>query len=244
MLARNRPVVGVTCDLLPVREGESKLTVYDRYAQALHESGATAVLLPPDPRRVEDQLDLVDGLLLPGGDDLDPKLWGGSPTAAYVPSDPRRTEHEMALALAGIERDMPFLGVCLGAQLLNVACGGSLRCDLETGGVKHLDEGLLLGLRHDVDVMKGSLLARALGMPDGGRLSVNSAHKNAPDGLGGPLRASAFAMDGIIEAVEHRDRSFVVGVQWHAEHGMASDPVGAHLFRAFVEACARRAGLR
>lgn len=236
--------MGITCDFLPVRDGEAKLTVFDRYATALHEAGATAVLLPPDPKRVDDQIALVDGLLLPGGDDLDPSLWGGSRTSTFVPSDPRRTEYEMALAMVAIERDLPVLGVCLGAQLLNVACGGSLRAELEGGDVKHLDEGQLLTLRHDVDVMKGSLLARALGMPEGGRLSVNSAHKNAPDGLGGPMRASAFATDGIIEAVEHRDRSFVVGVQWHAEHGAPADAASVHLFRAFVEACARRAGLR
>jgi putative glutamine amidotransferase len=241
---RAHPVVGVTCDFLPVREGEAKLTVFERYSVALHEAGATAVFLPPDPRRVEDQIAFVDGLLLPGGDDLDPTLWGGSRSAAFVPSDPRRTEYEMALAMVAIERDLPVLGVCLGAQLLNVACGGSLRADLEGGSVPHLDESKLLELRHDVDVMKGSLLARALGMPEGGRLSVNSAHKNAPDGLGGPLRASAIALDGIIEAVEHRDRSFVLGVQWHAEHGAGKDAASSHLFKSFVEACARRAGLR
>ena len=91
--------------------------------------------------------------------------------------------------------------------------------------------------------MKGSILARAVGMPEGGRLSVNSAHHNAPDGLGGSLRASALALDGVIEAVEHRERSFVVGVQWHAEADAATDPASAALMRSFVEACARRGRL-
>lgn len=240
MKRRDRPLVGITCDFLPVREGEVKLTLYQRYAQAVHDAGALVVLLPPEASQAQEHASLVDGVLLPGGDDLDPALWGGSPGEGFVASDPRRTEYEMELALSVIERDMPLLGICLGAQLVNVALGGSLRSALAPS---HLDAERLLGLRHDVDVMKGSLLARALGMPEGGTLSVNSAHRNAPDGLGGPLRASAFSSDGIIEAVEHRDRSFVLGVQWHAEHGAASDSASAHLFRAFVEACARRAGL-
>lgn len=244
MKRRGRPVVGVTCDFLPARDGEFKLTVYARYARALKDAGALAVFLPPEGDSVDEQLALVDGVLLPGGDDLDPALWGGERTPAYTPSDPRRTEYEMSLTLLAIEQDMPLLGVCLGAQLLNVACGGSLRADLPVGSVVHLDDAKHLGLRHEVDVMKGSLLAKAMGMPDGGRAAVNSSHRNAPDGLGDHLRASAFADDGIIEAIEHRDRSFVLGVQWHAEADAASDPRSAHLFRFFVEACARRAGLR
>ena len=68
---------------------------------------------------------------LPGGDDLDPALWGGKPSTCYEPSDPRRTKYELDLTLAAIQRDKPLLGICLGAQLLNVACGGSLRCDLD-----------------------------------------------------------------------------------------------------------------
>lgn len=240
MRARTRPLIGITCDFLPVREGEVKLTVYERYARAVDAAGALAVMLPPLPQLAPEHCEMVDGILLPGGDDLDPALWGGSPGEGHVASDPRRTEYEMALALSAIERDVPLLGICLGAQLLNVALGGSLRTDV---GGRHLDSERLLALRHDVDVMKGSLLARALGMPAGGTLSVNSAHRNAPDGLGGPLRASAFSSDGIIEAVEHRDRSFVLGVQWHAEHGASGDPASAHLFRSFVEAAARRGGL-
>jgi len=241
---RTRPLVGITCDFLDAAPGEVKYTAYARYVRAVREAGASAVLLPPEPSDAALHLDLVDGILLPGGKDIDPAHWGGVAGPNFEPSDERRTEYELALTLASIERDTPFLGICLGAQLLNVACGGSLRSDLSSGSVVHADESRGLALRHDVDVMKGSVLARSLGLPDGGRVSVNSAHRNAPDGLGGHLRASAMTADGLIEGVEHREQDFCVGVQWHPEADAATDDASRHLFRAFIEACARRGRLR
>lgn len=235
-MSQRRPLVGVTCDFLPVRD-ETKFTSYARYVDALRGAGALAILLPPSVPDVAAHLELVDGVVFTGGDDLDPALWGGTPGAGHLASDPRRTEYEMALALAAMDGERPVLGICLGAQLLNVASGGSLRCDLPAVGVKHLDESLGTRLRHDVDVMKGSLLARSVGLPDGGRLSVNSVHKNAPDGLGEKLRASALSVDGVIEAVEHRDLAFCLGVQWHPEADVATEPASRHLFASFVEAC-------
>ena len=232
----DRPVVGITCDFVPTRN-ETRYATYARYVEAVHRAGALPLILPPSPEDVERQLDIVDGVLLTGGDDLDPALWGGAPGAGFCPSDPRRTEYEMALALAAMERDRPLLGVCLGAQLLNVAAGGSLRSELGPAAPAHRDDAKGLGLRHDVDVMKGSLLARCLRRPEGGRISVNSKHRNAPDGLGEHFRASALAPDGIIEAIEHRDLAFCLGVQWHPEGDAATDAASAGLFAAFAEAC-------
>jgi putative glutamine amidotransferase len=166
------------------------------------------------------------------------------PTLADVPAQ-LALEYEMSLALAAMDSDSPMLGVCLGAQLINVASGGSLRDDLPLADVAHRDEAQGLSLRHDVDVMKDSLLARALGLPRGGRISVNSSHHNAPDGLGEKLRACALAPDGVIEAVEHRDLTFCLGVQWHPEADAASNPASLGLFASLALACsARRAAHR
>lgn len=243
-MRNRRPVIGVTCDFLLVRGG-TKFTTRERYVDALQRAGALPILLPPTLADVPAQLALVDGLLLTGGDDLDPALWGGMPGPEYVPSDPRRTEYEMSLALAAMDADRPMLGICLGSQLLNVASGGSLRADLPVGEVVHLDDGLGLELRHDVDVMKDSLLARALGLVGGGRVSVNSSHRNAPDGLGEKLRACALASDGVIEAVEHRDLAFCLGVQWHPEADVSSNAGSLGLFSSLVQACvAGRAAAR
>ena len=235
-MRNGRPIVGLTCDFLEARGG-TKFTARERYVIAIQRAGALPVLLPPTIADIPSQLALVDGLVLTGGDDLDPALWGGTPGPRYVPSDPRRTEYEMSLALAAMDADRPLLGICLGAQLMNVASGGSLRDDLPVGGVQHRDDAVGLNLRHEVDLMKDSILARAMGMPGGGRVSVNSSHRNAPDGLGEKLRACALAPDGVIEAVEHRDLAFCVGVQWHPEADVGTTPGSLGLFTSLVEAC-------
>ena len=234
-----RPIVGVTMDFLPVAAGKIKYTLYERYHLALRGVGAMVVALPPEPAAIDEQLALVSAVLLPGGDDLAPSLWGEEPAEGHVASDPRRTEHEMALVRACMARDVPLFGICLGAQTLNVACGGSLhQCFAEPA--RHIDEGLGLELRHDVAIAPDTLLARALGMPEGGRVVVNSSHRCAPNALGRDLVASAVAEDGVIEAIEHPGLAFCLGVQWHAEAGAAQDPVSRALLGAFVQAAAGR----
>lgn len=232
-----RPVVGVTPDFLRARAW-TKYTVYDRYVEALRAAGALPVLLAPDVADVEDQLRLVGGVLLPGGDDLDPALWGETPAASHVASDGRRTSYELALARRCLTDDVPFLGICLGMQLLNVACGGTLVQELPPGPVRHHDPALDLALRHDVVLEPDTVLARAVGRPAGGRLSVNSFHRQAPRVLGRHLVACARADDAVIEAIEHADRRFCVGVQWHPDVDAAEDEAARALLGAFVGACA------
>jgi putative glutamine amidotransferase len=233
----SRPRVGITCDFLAVRE-QFKLTVYERYAQALAAAGAVPLILPARPEDVDAQLAVADGVLLTGGDDLDPTLWGGTTGPHHLPSNPRRTAYELALARAAMDRDVPFLGICLGAQLLNVARGGSLRTDLHG---THVDDEAGLTHRHDVDVVAGTLLSRVLGLPGGGRMSVNSSHHDAPQRLGAGLVAAAIAPDGVVEAVEEPTRTFCLGVQWHPEGDFEGDAASRAIFGAFVEACERAA---
>jgi putative glutamine amidotransferase len=228
--------VGVTPDFLPARR-RTKYTVYDRYLRALRAGGALPVVLEPEPTEVAEQLELVDGLLLPGGDDLDPSLWGEPVSGRYEPSDPRRTAYELALVEGALDRDLPLLGICLGLQTINVALGGSVVQDLPPGGVRHQDRGLGLELRHDVLVEAGSLLARALGRPEGGAVSVNSYHHQAPARPGRGLRVGARATDGVIEGLESAERTFCLGVQWHPDADHERDPGSASLFASFVAAC-------
>ena len=155
-----RPVVGLSPDFLPAR-GWSKYTVYDRYLRALRRAGALPVVLEPEPTEIAAQLELVDGLVLPGGDDLHPSLWGEAPDARFEPSDPRRTAYELALVRAALDADVPLLGICLGLQTLNVALGGSVVQDLPPGPVRHQDPDGDLALRHELELAAGSRLAAA-----------------------------------------------------------------------------------
>jgi gamma-glutamyl-gamma-aminobutyrate hydrolase PuuD len=230
-----KPLVGVAPDFLPAR-GWTKLTVYDLYLRALREAGAISVVLEPEAAQIPEQLALVDGIVLPGGDDLDPALWGEEPHERHDPSDPRRTCYELALSAACVAGDVPFLGICLGMQTLNVALGGSVIQDLDQEAVRHQDLEDDLDLRHDVEVEAGSLLAACLTSGAGGAISVNSYHHQAPGRLGTGLAVSARAPDGVIEALEHPGLRYCLGVQWHPD----ADPGSAPIFSAFVEACAAR----
>lgn len=229
----SRPVVGLGPDFLPAR-GWTKYTVYDRYFRALRRAGALPVLLEPEPAEIPEQLALVDGVLLPGGDDLDPALWGEPVAARFDPSDPRRSAYELALVRACLDRDVPFLGICLGLQTLNVALGGSVVQDLPREPVLHQDPEGDLALRHELELAAGSRLAAALGRPGGGTVSVNSYHHQAPGRPGEGLVVTGRASDGVVEALEHPGRRFCLGVQWHPD----ADERDLAIFEAFVAACA------
>ena len=231
-LSPSRPVVGLSPDFLPARRW-TKYTVYDRYATALRQAGALPIVLEPDASSIPEQLALVDGLLLPGGDDLDPALWGEASLDCLEPSDPRRSAYELGLARAAIAADRPLLGICLGLQTLNVACGGSVVQDLPPSAVRHLDREADLALRHDLELTPGSRLAEAFGRPEGGTISVNSFHHQAPGRIGEGLVVAGRAPDGVVEALEHATARFCLGVQWHPD----ADERDAVLFRAFVRAC-------
>lgn len=224
-------LIGVTADVLPVRH-RRKYTAYHTYVEALRAAGALAVVLPPDdPDRAVEVLDALDGLLLPGGDDLHPRHWGEEEVhPAAVLSAEERSLYEIALVRTAVERELPLLGICLGCQTLNVALGGTVE--------QHLDPALGHGAGeggsaesnvHEVFLEEGSRLRQVAGSP---RARVNSGHHQAVGRLGRALRVAARAPDGTIEAIEGTGASFLLGVQWHPEE-RASDPLSRAIFRQF-----------
>jgi putative glutamine amidotransferase len=213
--------------------------VADTYVRALQETGAVAVVLPVDPRAPAELLDRIDGLLLIGGADLDPRLYGQEPSSALEESYPARDEFEIALTHMAIERGLPLLGICRGMQLLNVARGGTLLQELadENGVSTHRRiVGAFEGNEHEIELDPGSLAERAIGES----LHVGRCHHHqAIDRLGAGLRISGRAReDGVPEAIESADGSWVLGVQWHPE---AADK--RQLFHAFAEAAGNRGQL-
>jgi putative glutamine amidotransferase len=201
------------------------------YAVAVQRAGGLALILPPDPRAAAEPdrlLDILDGLLLAGGCDIDPATYGASPHPETKGTHPPRDAFEVALAHRALERDMPVLGVCRGMQLLNVAGGGTLHQHLPDV-VGHDEHRHTPGsyADHEVRLREGSLTARVVGAPE---TAVKSHHHQAPDRLGEGIVATGWdARDGAVEAVELPDRSFAVGVLWHPEEDEAS-----HVIATFV----------
>jgi putative glutamine amidotransferase len=238
----DRPVIGVCTALERARWGvwdQSAVLLSRSYVDAVQRAGGFAVMLAPDPQLVQEPgeaLQLIDGLLLAGGADLDPACYGQEAHAQTQDTVPERDAFEIALARAAIERDVPVLGICRGMQLLNVALGGTL--------IQHLPEhfghqehrrvsGSFDGSDHDVDVLDGTLAMRVIGHA---HHATKSHHHQGVDRVGEGLRVSATSpFDDLIEAIELPERSFVLGVQWHPEADPHSRVIAA-LVRAAVRA--------
>ena len=210
----------------PMREMALGLT----YPQAVARRGGVPVVIPPfaSDREMHALLPRLDGLVIAGGPDIHPSLYGQEPSDKLGPTEPMLDGSEIALVRLALEQRMPILGICRGMQALNVARGGTLIQDLPDH--RQTEPGRTAV--HGVRVEPKSLLSAALGATE---TRVNSFHHQAVDQLGVGLRPVAWAEDGLVEGVEATDRDWVVGVQWHAE-GLV-DAVDQHrLFDAFLGA--------
>ena len=230
-----RPVIGICTSLVQaawsVWNQRAALTPYG-YIAAIHRAGGLAVMIPPDPEfeRDPDQvLDLIDGLILAGGNDIDPSAYGAEPHPETNGTVPERDQSELALVRRAWERDMPVLGICRGMQLLNVSRGGTLLQHLpdEVGHADHrINPGSFDGADHDVELDPESLAARAAGE----EVHVTKSHHHqGVDVVGEGLRVTGHSAlgDELPEAVEAPDRRFVLGVQWHPEADETSTVIGA-----------------
>jgi len=241
-----RPVVGICTSLEPVRFGPwhevAAFSPYS-YVRAVQRAGGLALLLAPDPRVVDEPdglLDLLDGLMLAGGTDVDPAAYGQQPHPSTTGWVPERDVFELALARRALERDLPLLGVCRGMQVLNVARGGTLIQHLPDV-VGHDDHrrnvGTFAGNDHDVALVSGSLAERAAGEA---LHPTKSHHHQGIDRLGEGLTVTGAATgDELTEAVEDPSRRFALGVQWHPEVDETSRVIGALVQEARAYAASR-----
>ncbi len=245
-----RPVIGL-CTALE----RARWSVWDQqavllplnYVEEVNRAGGLAVLLPPDARLVEqpdEALELLDGLLLAGGADIDPASYGQAPHVETQDAVPERDAFEIALTRAAIERDLPLLGICRGMQLINVALGGTLNQHLPERFGHELHRrviGTFDGSDHDVEALDGTLAMDVIGA---GAHATKSHHHQGVERVGDGLRVAARApLDGLVEAIELPDRSFVLGVQWHPEADRASPVIGALVQAARAHSSARGVAL-
>lgn len=205
------------------------------YADALDTVGLLPVLAPNlSSERVGALLDRADGVLLTGGGDVDPALFGHSPDPRLGVVDPERDAFEFALYRAARQRGMPLLGVCRGAQVMAVAEGGCLRQHLPDASALHGHDqaGRDGRAHHEVRLEPGGGLATTL---DTDRVRVNSYHHQGIESPGA-LRPVAWSGDGLVEAVEAREGAFALGVQWHPEMAFTADARQLAPFRALAAA--------
>jgi putative glutamine amidotransferase len=219
-----RPVIGI-CTALE----RARWSVWDQqayllprsYIDAVKREGGIALMLPPDERVEEepdDVLDLIDGLILAGGADIDPATYGAAAHRETRGTVPERDGFELALARRAMERDIPLLGVCRGMQMMNVAAGGTLLQHLPESHGHHehrRNPGTFDGADHDVRLQDGSLAARAAGEVVH---ATKSHHHQGIDRLGEGFEITGWSViDDLPEAFEAPDRRFALGVQWHPE---------------------------
>jgi putative glutamine amidotransferase len=238
--AAGRPVIGMCARTAPVTLQGIDMTVslaFQLQVDLLAAAGCTLVLLPLLPG-VEQIIGQLDGLLLPGGPDVDPARYGAAAHPKTRGGSPAMDTAELALVEAALSAGLPFLAICRGMQLLNVYCGGTLHQHVPeiTGHDGHCPETELFTLgKQRLDLKPGSRIA---GILSSDTAEVSCHHHQAIDQVGRGLAATAWAPDGIIETVEAADHPFAIGVQWEA------DQTGdERLYLAFIEA-ARRASPR
>ena len=246
----HRPVIGIPTQTLHAIEGipealPESWVMNQRYSRVVAGAGGLPVMVPllEDEDTLRALYERLDGLLLPGGVDLDPATYGEPRRPDCGRLDPARDRVELQFARWAIAEGKPLFGLCRGLQIVNVALGGTLYQDIGSqlsGAIKH-DYFPTAGyprdhLAHEVTVSSGSLLGSLVGPAP---LRVNSMHHQAVKELAPGLLPTAVAPDGLVEAVESPDQPFLLGVQWHPESLVERDPRMRRLLTGFVEAAGR-----
>jgi putative glutamine amidotransferase len=220
-----------------------RLRLNAAYTSALGNAGLIPLVVPPltGESDAAEILERVDGLVLTGGEDIDPSWYGAPPHAKLGEVQKERDATEIAIVRAARERGLPTLAICRGIQLVNVAFGGTLVQDIPSerpNSLPHNPAGPRDRRTHSVDIIPDSALARAIGAE---KIEVNSFHHQCPDRIAPGLRVTATAPDGIVEGLESDDAGWwMLAVQWHPEElDRTSEPWDRGLFSAFASASLR-----
>ena len=235
-----KPIIGLT-----MHADRKTLQVNDTYIQAIIQAGGIPICLPyldgPDSIHI---MNKIDGLLLIGGHDIDPRFYDADPHPKLGEIIKQRDESELAYFYEAFELDIPIFGICRGHQLLNVALGGTLLQDIESQRehvIKHSQVSERGETTHKVTIFK-SRLQEILGQD---LIYVNSFHHQAVHRIADELVEVAISADGIVEALEHREKFYCLSVQWHPEElAVVQDEHALKLFSSFVEACVQKKQLK
>ena len=220
------------------KDGLFRKYMQSKYTSSLRRAGAKAVWIETDDldKAIQEML-LCDGLLLSGGEDVNPTYYGQTATEKCGKIVPARDHAEMKMLEAFLSTGKPILGICRGEQLMNVFFGGTLHQDIADVATScHDDYPRKNRGNHEVSVTRGTKLAEIMGQET---FLANSLHHQAVDKVAPALILAATSEDGIVEGVEHPAHPFCIGVQWHPEHMSAYSKLQRRIFDAFVDACTK-----
>lgn len=225
-----RPCIGITAHH-PIKQKRYQLP--EAYIDAIFKAGGCPLLIPHTPLFPEEMITPFDGIIFTGGGDIDPQFYGGDQHEALYNVNTERDRFEIALAKYCIQSKIRVLGVCRGAQILNVAAGGTLYEHLpDVVGEQILHRAPPRApIKHDITVNKDSKLAA---ITQAHHFTCSSWHHQGIKELAPIFTPSAYAQDGIIEAFEHPSHPWLIGVQWHPEHAAATDPIQQRIFHQFI----------
>jgi len=230
-----KPIIGISSSL-----NEHILSVPIDYIQAITQFGGVPIVIPNiQGDAIDSIVHLLDGLLLTGGGDIDPTLFNEEPLQNLGTITPERDDFEIAIIQKMMKLNKPILGICRGLQILNIAIGGDMYQDIYSQSQNKLLQHTQLAPRnhasHFVQVLKGSMLSDIVQVE---KFKVNSFHHQAVRKIPNDFKACAIASDGIIEAFESNNHSFVMGLQWHPENLLSkNDEASIAIFKAFILSC-------
>jgi putative glutamine amidotransferase len=236
-----RKVIGITSSQENANE-PSELISPKSYSKAIEHAGGLPIILPVIEDSVdviEEMVEHIDGLLLTGGVDVDPLLFGEQPHRKMGRIDPGRDFFELHLVKAALKKGIPILGICRGCQILNVAAGGTVIQDIphvlgKNNVIKHEQAAPRWYPTHIAKLVEGTKLASIFAESE---ITVNSYHHQAVNQPGSDFVVAAKAPDGVIEAIELPGHPFAIGVQWHPELMWSRCPIFSKLFEKFVASC-------
>lgn len=230
-----KPIIGIS----PSYDIENKrIFLNKQYIDAVIESGGIPFVLPltNDPEIVLKTIEQIDGLILSGGTDIDPECYGEANTGKSLEICPLRDESEETLIRLALEADIPVLGICRGMQALNVFCGGSLIQDIPSehgfSVIHRLDKPEIAF--HSINVEKSSPLSDSMGF---GTHTINSYHHQAVKNIAPDFSVCAVSEDGIIESIYHKNKKFILGVQWHPERDRDIATENKKIVDHFIKIC-------
>lgn len=231
-----KPVIGITSAYVKHNENMEGVYVHHDYHRAVAANGGIPIILPYINQEMAfEMLALVDAVIISGGEDVDPNLYGQDPHRNLGPTILERDLTEIAIAKYAIEHDIPLLGICRGSQILNVALGGTLIQDIPSQAPEAIQHNQKVARNKDahwVSILPDSKLFQIFGTD---RVRVNSIHHQALDIIADDLRVVARSADGIVEAVEYANSSkFAIGVQWHPESLAPTNETMNRLFKEFI----------